>query len=157
MLLQEQARSQKRILAVASRGGHWVQLLRLRSALHGCRVAYVTTDGGYRPAVPDDRFYAIRDANRWDKVGLGVMLVQLAWIVLRERPHTVITTGAAPGYFAIRLAGLLGAKTVWIDSIANAEELSLSGRLAAKHADLCLTQWPDLATADGPQYEGAVI
>ncbi len=31
-----------RVLAVASGGGHWVQLLRLRPAWEGCDVAYAT-------------------------------------------------------------------------------------------------------------------
>jgi hypothetical protein len=57
----------------------------------------------------------------------------------------VCTTGASPGYFAIRIAGLLGARTVWIDSIANAESLSMAGRLAGRCADVWLTQWDSLA------------
>ena len=48
-------------------------------------------------------------------------------------------TGAAPGYFAIRIGKLLGARTLWIDSIANAEELSMGGQLVAEKADLVLT------------------
>jgi hypothetical protein len=46
-----------------------------------------------------------------------------------------------------RSVKLAGARTVWIDSIANSEKLSLSGRLVRKHVDLCLTQWPHLTDA----------
>jgi hypothetical protein len=68
----------------------------------------------------------------------------------------VVSTGAAPGYIAIRLGKLLGARTVWIDSVANVEELSLSGRMVSGRADLCLTQWPHLAS--GPvAYMGTVL
>ena len=81
----------------------------------------------------------------------------LAIIVLRTRPHAVITTGAAPGYFALRLGRLVGARTAWVDSIANAGELSLSGKRAGRHADLWLTQWPDLASPEGPDFRGAVL
>jgi hypothetical protein len=52
---------------------------------------------------------------------------------------------------------LLGARTIWIDSIANVEELSLSGRRIGKHAHLWLTQWPHLAAPGGPRYEGSVL
>ena len=34
----------------------------------------------------------------------------------------VISTGAAPGYFAMRFAKWLGRRTIWIDSIANVEQ-----------------------------------
>jgi hypothetical protein len=71
--------------------------------------------------------------------------VQLAWILLRFRPQAVVTTGAAPGYVALRLAKLRGCRTVWLDSIANAEEISMSARLARPYADLWLTQGEELA------------
>ena len=73
------------------------------------------------------------------------------------RPDVVISTGAAPGYFALRLGKLFGARTIWVDSIANAEEMSLSGRLAQRYADLWLTQWPEVAKRDGARYEGRLL
>src|SRR5688572_14021606 len=41
----------KKILAVASSGGHWTQLLRLRPAFDGCEVVFVTTQSGSRAEV----------------------------------------------------------------------------------------------------------
>lgn len=158
----------RRVIAIASGGGHWVQLRRMRPAWAGCSVTYVTTLEGYRSEVAADAedgaeapgFRVIPDANRWQKFRLIRQLLAIAWIMLRSRPHAVVTTGAAPGYFALRIGRLIGARTIWIDSIANAEELSLSGRKAGRHADLFLTQWPHLAgddARDGPQFRGAVL
>ena len=147
----------KRILAVASGGGHWVQLLRLRPAFVGHDVAFVTVDACYRSEVEPHRFHTVTDATRWNKLKLLRMACELLIVLLRERPDVVISTGAAPGYVALRLGRLLGARTVWIDSIANVEELSLSGQRIGRHADLWLTQWPHLARPDGPRYFGAVL
>jgi len=148
----------KRIVAVASGGGHWVQLRRLQPAFAGHDIAYATVNAGYRGDVPPDaRFYTLRDATRWDRLGLVVLAWQLFVIMLRERPDVVVSTGAAPGYMALRLGKLFGARTAWIDSVANVEELSLSGRLAGPHADLWLTQWRHLAKERGPHYRGAVL
>ena len=149
--------AERRVLAISSGGGHWVQLLRLRPAFEGCRVTYVTVRESYRADVPGQRFRVINDATRWDKVGLVTMGLRLVWIMLRERPHAVVSTGAAPGYFAIRLGKLLGARTVWVDSIANAEEMSMTGRIVGRHAGLWLTQWEHLAGDGGPSYAGAVV
>jgi len=146
-----------RVLAVASGGGHWVQLLRLRPAFEGHRVAYVTVRSSYKPDVGNVPFYAINDATRWDKIGLAIMCIRLILILLRERPNVVISTGAAPGYFALRLGKLLGARTIWIDSIANVEQMSMTGQLLRRHADLWLTQWPHLARDGGPECLGAVL
>lgn len=146
-----------RLLAVASGGGHWVQLTRLLPAFEGHEVVLVTVNRGDLAAHPGYRGHLVADATRWDKLELIGLALHLAWIVVRERPAFVVTTGAAPGYLALRLGKLLGSKTVWIDSIANVQELSLSGRRAGKVADLWLTQWEHLARPEGPDYMGAVL
>jgi UDP-N-acetylglucosamine:LPS N-acetylglucosamine transferase len=146
----------KRILAVASSGGHWVQLNRLRPAFEGHEVAYLTTDPGHRAEVGGARFYHVEDANRWEKVKLARSAIKIVWVLVRERPDVVVSTGAAPGYLALRLARFVGARTAWVDSVANVEELSMSGRLASSAADLCLTQWPHLA-GGRVDYQGAVL
>lgn len=153
----------KRILAVASGGGHWVQLLRLRPAFEGHHVTYVTVRDSYREDVPGERLRVVADATRWSRIRLVQLAMGMLWIVLTERPHVVITTGAAPGYFAIRFARLLGARTLWMDSIANVESLSMTGQMVARHAHVRLTQWSHLAAAAGGpseaevQYAGAVL
>lgn len=149
-------RKQKRILAVASGGGHWVQLLRLRPAFEGCEVRYVTVDKGYAADLDGERLYTVPDANMQHKFALLRLACTTLFVVLRTRPDVVISTGAAPGWFALRLGKLFGARTVWIDSIANGEELSLSGQKAG-FADLWLTQWPELAHEGGPEFAGAVL
>jgi hypothetical protein len=146
-----------RVLAIASAGGHWIQLQRMRPAWDGCDVAYVTTNPGYRSHVAPARFYVVRDASRWDKLGLLVQLAQLVVLLLHERPDVVVSTGAAPGYFALRLGRLMGRRTAWIDSLANVDELSLSGARAGRYADLWLTQWQHLARPEGPHFVGAVV
>ena len=159
-----------RVLAVASAGGHWVQLRRLRPAWDGCRVAYVTTSMSRREEIINESqkcgeeissFYKVVDATRWEKLKLLKQLLQICKILLKERPHVVISTGAAPGFFALRLGKLLGARTIWVDSIANVEELSLSGQKVRNCADLWLTQWEHLAGQRAkrkePRYEGSVI
>jgi UDP-N-acetylglucosamine:LPS N-acetylglucosamine transferase len=147
----------RRILLVASGGGHWVQLLRLREAWQGQDVAYVTVQPSYRSQVPEARFYCVNDATRWDRWGLLKMVIHVAWIVLLERPDVVISSGAAPGLVALRAGKFLGARTVWLDSIANVESLSLSGQRVSSFADLQLTQWPHLESPDGPSFRGAVL
>lgn len=147
----------RRVLAIASGGGHWVQLLRLRPAFADCRITFVSVDRVYAADVPGERFHAIVDATRWNKVKLLLMAAQIVWILLRVRPHVIVSTGAAPGYFALRLGKLLGARTIWLDSVANVEQLSMTGQLVRRFADLWLTQWPHLARPDGPHYLGGTL
>lgn len=148
----------KRILAIASGGGHWVELQRLTPAFEDLDVVYASVYPEYADDVPGHRFYSFRDVSRWDQFGFIVLAIQLLRLLLIERPKIVITTGSLPCCIALMLAKyLLGAKTMWIDSIANVQQLSSSGRLAGKFVDVWLTQWPGLAREDGPHHWGAVI
>lgn len=160
-----------RVLAVASGGGHWVQLMRLRPSWQGCDVAYLTTNESYgdvlreeaeQHGLPPPRFYVSVSANRWQKLRLLRQLFAVCRVVARERPAVIVSTGASPGYFAIRVGKMLGARTVWIDSIANAGEMSLAGLKAGRSADLWLTQWESVSRTTSvagrrPQYWGAVL
>ena len=149
--------ARKRLLAIASGGGHWVQLLRLRPAFADMDVTYVSRDPSSHTDVEGHRFYTIGDASRSQKLAFAGVILQAFWLLLRERPHVIITTGAAPGLVTLALGKtVFRAKTIWVDSIANVEKLSGSGALAARFADVRLTQWPDLAE-DDIEHWGAVL
>ncbi len=154
---QQSCSSHPKVLAVSSGGGHWVQLLRIKRAFEGCEVTFVTVHESYRVQVPGHKFYLVNDANRWTKIALLKAARRLAWIVWNEKPDIVVSTGAAPGYLALRFGRMIGARTVWLDSIANVEQLSMSGDRIGRCADLWLTQWPHLARPGGPYYAGSVL
>jgi len=151
-------RKHKRVLAIASAGGHWVQLRRLGPAFDDFDVAFASVFGSYSQDVPGKRFYSFDDVSRFHKSRTLRVAFQLFRILLKERPDVVITTGSAPGLMTLAMAKLLfRSKTIWIDSIANCEMLSSSGQRARRFADVWLTQWPHLAQPDGPKYLGAVL
>lgn len=134
-----------------------MQLLRLSRAFGDCELVFVTVHQAYRADVQEHRFYSIPDATRRTWIELIRAALRVFVILYKERPDVIVSTGAAPGYVAIRIGKLLGAKTVWLDSVANIEQLSMSGALAGQHADLWLTQWPHLAREGGPHFRGAVL
>ena len=158
---------QLKVLAVSSGGGHWVELMRILPAFEGADVALLTVNAEYRSEAHGHRFHVVNDATRWNKVAAALMAFRILLVVIRERPNVIVTTGAAPGYFALRFGKWFGARTIWVDSIANVEELSMSGKMARKFADLWLTQWPHLARAHRgevaaapertPHFAGAVL
>lgn len=146
-----------RLLAVSSGGGHWVQMLRLRPAFLGTEVHFASVEHSSARQVSPAPFHHFPDANKDHPFRLIRTAFRLAVIVARVRPHVVISTGAAGGYLAIRIARLIGARTMFIDSIANAHELSVSGRLSKGVADRVLSQWPGVAESHAIEFCGAVI
>lgn len=161
----DKSRRRPRVLAIASGGGHWAELARLLPAFSNSRVTFASTHKGYAADVEGHPYRVIPDASRDRKLGVAWCMLRIAFLLLWVRPSVVITTGAAPGYLAARMAKLLGAKVCWLDSIANVEELSMSGQMIGRHADLWLTQWQHLSSSDSeasstgrvPDYRGGVL
>ncbi|WP_164659299.1 hypothetical protein [Tropicibacter sp. Alg240-R139] len=145
------------VLAVSSGGGHWVQMQHLTPAFDGAELHFATTDPSAADRSPSERIHTYPDANKDTPLRLLVCVLRMAWILLHIRPDVVISTGAAGGFLAIRLARLIGARTMFIDSIANARKLSISARLSIGVADRVLSQWPEVAQSTGAEYRGAVI
>jgi Oligosaccharide biosynthesis protein Alg14 like len=145
------------VLAVASGGGHWIELLRVISAFDGQDISFVTVSRAYRHDVPEHRFYVVTDATRWNPFRVVVLAIQMLAIVWWVRSSIVISTGSAPGLFGLAFGRLLGARTIWLDSLANVDRISMSGSLVRPFAGLWLTQWRHLARPQGPEYSGQVL
>lgn len=139
----------KRVLAVSSIGGHWIQLLRIAKPLtRNFEVTFVCTHEKCATMVEEYRFYKIHDFSRWNAYKLIPAFFRALKLLKLVKPDAIITTGAAPGFVCLLVAKIYGVKTIWIDSIANVEELSGSGKMAKKIADRVYTQWPDLASEE---------
>lgn len=147
----------KRVLAVASGGGHWQQMMLMRPAFAHHDVLYLTTLPGLPEQFGATPARIVPDCNRNEKVAILRTTVALMGHVVRQRPHVVITTGALPGVLALALGRLTGARTIWVDSVANAETMSMSGRLARRFAHLWMSQWDHVAAEAGAEYAGAVL
>jgi UDP-N-acetylglucosamine:LPS N-acetylglucosamine transferase len=145
-----------KVIAIASVGGHWVELQRLMPAFSGMEIVFISTRASLASTVPGNKFYSIPDANRWNKFKLLVVLYEVFRIIYNERPDVIISTGAAPGLMGLAVGKMLRIKTIWVDTIASASKLSMSGRIAKKFVDRIYTQWPNLA-AENIIYAGNVL
>ena len=146
-----------RILAIASGGGHWVQLRRLMPAFEGFEVAFVSTFDHYATEVAGHRYYVVPNASRFALGGFLPGARRALQILWSERPDAVITTGAAPMLVFLLLGRLMGARTLWLDSLANPERMSSSGRIARYIAHQTVSQWPEVAEAEHVAYWGSVL
>lgn len=146
----------RRVLAIASGGGHFVQLLRLRPAWDGHDVTYATVHAASAADVAPAPLLTFHDVSRADWWRLPLACWDIARILLKVRPQVIITTGALPGLVALTMARPFGVRSLWADSIANSEILSGSGHQAGKVATRVVTQWPALAEP-GVEHWGSVL
>jgi hypothetical protein len=146
-----------KILAVTSGGGHWDELMMLRDELGHLDITYANTFSGLAEASGINDCHIVADCSREAPISVLKCALDVFRLIRRVRPQVIVSTGAAPGLIAIVIGKIFGCKAIWIDSIANSSELSMSGRLAGSLADVWLTQWKHLAAPRGPRYWGSVI
>ena len=106
--------------------------------------------------VSGSEFHHVQDVNRKNIIGLIKSFFQIWKLISKIKPKLIISTGAAPGLMCIIVGRIFRIKTVWIDSIANVDQLSMSGKIATKFASEVYTQWPDLAKGK-IKYNGNVL
>lgn len=143
----------------ASAGGHLSQLMLLEAVWRDTEVICVSTGAMVRDRLETiGRTYIVGECNHEHPLKTAVVALKCLTIVLRERPDAVLSTGAAAGLLVCLWAKVFGAAVVWVDSIANTESLSLSGKIARNFADLLLSQWPQVAAMNTKvEYAGELV
>jgi len=103
--------------------------------------------------------YVVGECDRKKPVQIVLSFFKSLKFILKERPDVIITTGSLPIALTCLIGKCFGAKIVWIDSIAQIDKLSMSGKLLLKHADLFFTQWSEVAEDNAPnaQYHGELL
>ena len=143
-----------KICFMASGGGHFQELCGLVGAGRRTTIIFSFPPRSTKPwrrpvpvpARPPNRRESARDCGRSSPITDSRRFCGGYFrILLREKPDLVISTGAGiavPGFLAARL---LGIRTVYIESYARVESLSLAGKICYRLADRFLVQHACLA------------
>ncbi len=146
-----------KIALVCSHGGHLSEILALADAYAGYETFFITYTAPHTRALPG-RKYLLR--NIGFNVGLmAIAAVQILFILLRERPKVILSTGAEIAVPAFYLGRLLNIRTVFVESWTRVTEPTLTGRWVYAVSDTFLVQNPELLARYGPraQYAGSLM
>jgi len=135
-----------KVCLVCSAGGHFFELFSLNSIWEKYDRFWVTF------AKPDTRsmlreekvYWAYSPTNRSLK-NLARNSILAAKLLPRERPKLIISTGAGVAIPFLYLGRLMGAHTIYVESMARTTGLSLTGRLVYPVVHDFFVQWPELA------------
>jgi UDP-N-acetylglucosamine:LPS N-acetylglucosamine transferase len=146
-----------KLCLACSAGGHLTELLQLEEAFKDHEYFFATFRREDTESLPWKVYY-LTDPKR-NPLKLLLNFLQALWVVLRERPGVVITTGAGVVVPLCYFAKLLGAKIIYIESLARIDSRSLSGLLLYPIADLFFVQWRQLLGKYGSKarYGGKVV
>lgn len=149
-----------KICLVCSHGGHFDEMMRLSEAF-GDYNYFLVTHASYA-AKRLKNVYRIK-FDGWNLIGkilLTKVFIRALYILLKERPDVIISTGA--GEIAVPfcyIGKMMGVKIIFIDTLARMTSSSGGGRLIYPIADLFLVQWQSLLPSYGrkAKYWGKVI
>jgi len=134
-----------KICVACSTGGHLVEARQLAPVYEKYNHFYFTFSGGVAEELKKtSRVRDIPNIVRYNPLSWIIGAVMSGYIALIERPDVVITTGAGIVVFFCAFAKLLGAKLIFIESMARIERPTLTARMLYPFADLFFVQWPDL-------------
>lgn len=150
-----------KVCLIASCGGHIMELLQLLPAVYD-KDYYIVTE---RNASIDNimvkhRHYYLMQQQR---SGMSFAFI-FAWNIflsflffIKERPTTVITTGAGASYPTCKIANMFGGKVIYVESFAKLTNRSVTGSLVYKFADEFFVQWPEMLNVyPKAKYRGSV-
>jgi len=134
-----------KIAIACSTGGHMVQVRQLAPVYEKHEHFYFTFSGPVAEELGKSATVrAIPNVVRYNPLSWIVGAVLSFYIVVVEKPDVVITTGAGIVVFFCVFAKLLGAKLIFIESMARVERPTLTARMLYPFANLFFVQWPNL-------------
>lgn len=146
-----------KIALVCSHGGHLVEILQLTEAVDGHDIFYIT----YRAETTK----GLSNAYLLEHPGMNPLrllwfAVRVVWILAKERPGLVLSTGAEIAILPFYIAKFLfGAKLIYVECSSQVVNPSRTGRIVSPVTDLFLVQWQSLVPKynSKAEYRGGLI
>lgn len=140
-----------KIMFISSMGGHLSELLQLDKLILKNN-SYVVTEKSNSTLFLKEKyknvFYLISGSKDYQKFLYPFRLLgncfKSLFLYLKIRPDYIITTGAHIAGPMCCIGKIFGSKIIFIETFANMESKTITGRLVYKFADYFVVQWEDM-------------
>ncbi len=145
-------KSNKKVLFISSTGGHLNELLMLNSMLYKYKYQLITekTDSSknlkkkYGHKNTHFLIYGTRKKKLIYPFVLTINTIISFIYYLRFRPKYIVTTGAHTAGPICCIGKIFGSKIIFIETFANRNTKSATGKIVYKFADLFIVQWKEM-------------
>lgn len=139
----------KKVIFVASSGGHLSEILKLKELFNEYEYLLVTEKTQVTSKLDKEyRMEYLKYGPNKNKIKyLGAVLYNVFKsinILLKFKPKTVISTGAQVGGIMCFFAKLMGKRVIYIESLAKVRSLSTTGKMIYPFANKFYVQWESL-------------
>lgn len=140
----------KKVMFISSTGGHLSELLQLKELFKKYEY-YIVTEKTKDNMYLKDKFkkvsyliYGTKDHMLSYPIKLLINCFISLFIYIKVRPNVIITTGAHTAGPMCCLGKIFGSKIVYIETMANIETKTITGKIIYKFADLFIVQWESM-------------
>lgn len=137
----------QKICYTASLGGHLEEISRLGDLGTDYESFLVTEKGGFTQLNFCNSVYYLSQMNRKELLFIPKFIktfFQSLYILLKEKPQYIISTGALITFPICLLGKMAGKRVIYIESFARVNTASLTGILMYRIADLFIVQWEEM-------------
>ena len=141
------SKKKTKICFAASSGGHYEQILMLKPLMQKYDSFLLTEKTFYNAAQKDIKTYYLHQVNRREISFPFTMIgnsFRSLFILIKERPDVVITTGVLAVIPMCLLAKIFRKKLIYIESFAKVTSPTITGKVLYKYADRFYVQWPQM-------------
>lgn len=149
----------RKVCFAASSGGHFEQIMMLKPLMEQYNGFIVTEKTGYEI---ETKFpvYKVSQINRKEKIFPLKMVYEVLvslYIFIKERPDTIVTTGALAMVPLCLICKVFRRKLIYIESFAKVSTPTETGKLMYHFADRFYVQWKSmLAVYPNASYVGGI-
>lgn len=137
-----------KICLTCSLGGHLTEIMQLKAFYSQYDYYYVTEQNEISAELATREKVFFVDLINRQKLNFPVLFIKNFYLsfkyLRREKPNVIISTGALSSFWTLFLGKLMGAKIIFVESFANIETPTLTGKLVYRFADLFVIQWEAL-------------
>jgi beta-1,4-N-acetylglucosaminyltransferase len=147
-----------RVMLVCCQGGHFMQMLALKSAWDDLPRIWVTTRAADTEAfLRDERtIFAYVPTTRSIK-NMFRNLWLAAIVIRRHRPDVLLSTGGGVTVPLFVMGKLMGARLIYVESLTRVDKPSLTGKLVYPLVDRFFVQWAEAATRPRMEFVGNLL
>ena len=144
----------KKVMFIASTGGHLDELMQLKDMFNKYDYHIVTEKTKSNLSLKNKYKNRVSYLVYGTYTGLlnkmiypfklGINTIKSLFLYLKYRPEYIVSTGAHTSGPMCLIGHLLGSKVIFIETFANSNSKSVTGKLVYKFADLFIVQWESM-------------
>ena len=141
----------KKVLFISSTGGHLSELMQLKSMFNKYDFHIITEKTKSNMYLKDKYPKRVNYLVYGTKSNMLVYPFKLLYncfkslfFYLKIRPNVIVTTGAHTAGPMCCIGKIFGSKIIYIETFANSETKSVTGKMVYKFADLFIVQWESM-------------